>query len=88
MFRPLRAILRPDIQLVIISVFEGLCEYNGSVDYMDVICRRRFFNLCLLMVKYSCYRLCGGYAHYSHLVTPTTVSSLTNRLERCVTPSG
>jgi hypothetical protein len=35
MFRPLRAILRWDIQLVIIFVF----------DYMDVICCHRFLNL-------------------------------------------
>jgi hypothetical protein len=45
MFRPLRA-----IQLVTISVFEGLFQYNGSVartqfDYKDVICRHLFFNL-------------------------------------------
>jgi hypothetical protein len=50
MFRPLRAILRRDIQLVIISVFEGLFQYNGSVarmqfDYRDVICRHPFSNL-------------------------------------------
>jgi hypothetical protein len=44
------AIFKWDIQLVIISVFEELFQYNGSVarmqlDYRDDICGLRFFNL-------------------------------------------
>jgi hypothetical protein len=36
MFRPLRAILRRDMQLVITFVFDGLFYYNGSVVHMYI----------------------------------------------------